>query len=58
MMDMHVIAYYIGIAILLVQAIKPVMNRGTGWMKNAAMSLAPIALIAYYFMWKENMIKF
>jgi hypothetical protein len=60
-MDNHLIAYYIGILIIfashlyiLMNPTKPLMDMKT----HSYINIAACLLIAYYFMNKENYIKF
>jgi len=55
-MDFHLIAYYIGIAIVFVSHIYIVVKSGMN--AHAGINLLGASLIAYYFMNKEGFIKF
>lgn len=54
-MDLHLLSYYLGILALVVLAVMPKLNNFVGW-KHTAVSLVPVAMVAYYFMYKENFI--
>jgi hypothetical protein len=55
-MNTHLLAYYIGIAIVFVSHIYIVATSGIN--SHAAINLLGASLIAYYFMHKEGFIKF
>ncbi len=54
MMEQHLIAYYLGILLLVVFALRPYVMGKPLNVKDIGLSLLPIALIAYYFLWKEG----
>jgi len=55
-MDFHLLAYYIGIAIVFLTHIY--LFLGGRMTAHAGLNLAAAVLIAYYFMNKEGFIKF
>lgn len=60
MLDQHLVAYYIGIAVILLANIYFLINEKPllegAWLGYA--HLVAVACIAYYFMHKEGFIKF
>lgn len=58
-MDIHIIAYIIGIAIVVATHIYILSNESTFKMKlHAQLNIAAAIFIAYYFAFKENIIRF
>ncbi len=57
-MDQHLIAYYIGILIIFTSHIYLLLKDGMDMKTHSYMNIFAAILIAYYFMNKENMIKF
>jgi hypothetical protein len=57
-MDIHVIFYYIGIAIIFLSHISMLGNPSAGARMHAATNLFAGACIAYYFMFREGFIHF
>jgi hypothetical protein len=60
-MDRHLIAYYIGIAIVFITHTSTLIAPGkpmTSMRTHAIVNLVAGALIAYYFMHKEGFIQF
>ena len=56
-MDLHLIFYFIGIAIVFVSHLM-MLRSGPGARNHALLNLFAAACIAYYFMNKENFIQF
>ena len=59
-MEIHLLAYYIGIVIIFATHLRMLMAGGFNAsmsMNHAVINLIAASLVAYYFMNKENMIK-
>jgi hypothetical protein len=57
-MDLHLVFYYIGIAIIFLSHIGMLFSKSAGARTHAAVNLFAGACIAYYFMNKERFIHF
>jgi hypothetical protein len=57
-MDLHLVFYYLGIAIIFLSHIGMLFNKSAGARTHAAVNLFAASCIAYYFMNKERFIHF